>query len=61
MTERLEQQTDDKVSLTLWLSPAVLENINQLVLLRSTRKAIKSKSDVVAEAVGDALKKARAK
>ena len=61
MTDLVEQQSNgskkDKVSLTLWLDPSVVENLNELVIRKSNRKTITSKSDVVAELVNAAHRK----
>lgn len=59
MTDSVDQASNgkDKESLTLWLPAEVIENLNELVIRKSNRKTITSKSDVVAELVNAAHRK----
>lgn len=56
MTDAQKQATtpDAKESLTLWLPAGVIENLNELVIRRSSRRSIVTKSDVVAELINKA-------
>lgn len=57
MTETQDQAINSKESVTLWLDSAVVENLNELVKWRTTRKAIASKSSVIADLIAKAHKK----
>lgn len=57
MTEAQDQATNSKESVTLWLDGVVIENLNELVKWRTTRKDIATKSSVIADLINRAHRK----